>query len=114
MDSINLGGEIRPIRCSWLQLKKLARKKGIKKFREIGEALADMDMDEIPWFAHQCLKDAAEKEGDVFDYTKEQVEEWLDDAGFSSIEKFFTVIADSMKSPAEVPGKLEEAVLKQN
>ena len=49
MDYLFIGGEERPFRASWKQLKALAVKKGIKKLTALGEALGDLTLDEVPF-----------------------------------------------------------------
>ena len=95
MDYLFIGGEERPFRASWKQLKALAVKKGIKKLTALGEALGDLTLDEVPFFVHLCLKAGSEKQGDTFDYTIADVEEWVDD-DMSVVMTAFQKVADNL------------------
>jgi hypothetical protein len=95
MDFLFIGGENRPFRASWKQLKAIAAKKGFKKLAELGEVLSDLTLDEVPFFVHLCLQAGAKKAGSDFNYSIEDVEDWVDE-DMSVVMEAFQKVADNL------------------
>lgn len=52
---------------------------GVKSLAKLGTAIQDSGYEEIPVIAFHGLKEGARKMGEPFDYTMEEVTDWIDD-----------------------------------
>lgn len=86
MQKVELGGQIRPIRFSYLCLKEICKDCGLK-LNELN--LLGTEIDHIGIIAFYGLKYGAKKNGEKFTYKVKDIEEWLDNEDFSKINEIF-------------------------
>ena len=86
MKKVELGGQNRPIRFSYLCLKAICNKLGLKlnELNQLGS-----EIDHIGVIAYFGLKYGAKKDGQKFTYKIVDIEEWLDNEDFSKINEIF-------------------------
>lgn len=105
MDYLEIGGENRPFRFGYAEIKKYSRKKGVKGLAETAESLAAVEIEDIPWITHLGLTAGAKKAGELFEFTISQVEEWIDDGGFELITRVFEEVASSISGKPKAATK---------
>ena len=86
MKKVELGGQERLIRFSYLCLKEICTKLGLKlnELNKLGS-----EIDHIGVIAYFGLKYGAKKIGEKFTYKIADIEEWLDNEDFSKISEIF-------------------------
>tara|TARA_R110002074_G_scaffold129674_1_gene270951 strand:+ start:54 stop:353 length:300 start_codon:yes stop_codon:yes gene_type:complete len=86
MKKVELGGLKRPVRFSYLCLKEICKKLGLKlnELNQLGT-----EIEHIGVIAFYGLKYGAKKQGDKFNYKISDVEEWIDNEDFSKITEIF-------------------------
>jgi hypothetical protein len=86
MQKVEIGGQLRPIRFSYLGLKEICKHCGLKlnELNQLGT-----EMEHIGIIAFYGLKYGAKKNGDKFTHKLKEVEEWLDNEEFSKINEIF-------------------------
>ena len=86
MKKVELGGQERPISFSYLCLKEICKKLGLKlnELNQLGS-----EIDHIGVIAYFGLKYGAKKIGEKFTYKIADIEEWLDNEDFSKISEIF-------------------------
>jgi len=86
MKKVELGGQERPIRFSYLALKDICNKCNLKlsEMNQLGT-----EIDHVGIIAYFGLKYGAKKIGDPFKYKVSDIEEWLDNEEFSKINEIF-------------------------
>lgn len=86
MRKVEIGGQERPIRFSYLCLKAICNKLDLK-LNELN--LLGSEIDHIGIIAYFGLKYGAKKAGDKFAYKIVDIEEWLDNEEFGKINEIF-------------------------
>jgi len=86
MKKVELGGPERPIRLSYLALKDICNKCGLKlsEMNQLGS-----EIDHIGIITYYGLKAGAKKIGEPFKYKVADIEEWLDNEEFNKINEIF-------------------------
>ena len=86
MKKVELGGQLRPIRFSYLCLKQICNKLGLKlnELNKLGT-----EIDHIGVIAYFGLKYGAKKNGEKFNYKISDIEDWIDNEEFSKINEIF-------------------------
>lgn len=86
MQKVELGGQLRPIRFSYLGLKEICKEAGLKlnELNKLGT-----EIDHIGIIAFYGLKYGAKKNGDKFPHKIKDVEEWIDNEDFAKINEIF-------------------------
>lgn len=79
LQTINLGGKVRPIRYSHKALRMLSVQMGARSFQELGQKVSDIGIEDVPFLTWVGLKEGARFLKEPFEVTQEQVGEWLDD-----------------------------------
>jgi len=86
MKQVEIGGEQRPVRFSYLCLKDICEKTKIK----LGDMhLLGSEVDHIGIMTYYGLKHGAKKAGLIFKHSIKEVEEWLDNEDFSKLNEIF-------------------------
>jgi|TARA_R100001198_G_C5050671_1_gene106789 hypothetical protein len=86
MKKVELGGQKRPIRFSYLCLKAICNKLGLKlnELNQLGT-----EIEHIGVIAYFGFKYGAKKQGEKFAYKISDIEEWLDNEDFTKINEIF-------------------------
>lgn len=86
MKKVEIGGQKRPIRFSYLALKAICNDCGIKlsEMSKLGT-----EVDHIGVIAYYGLKYGAKKNGEQFKYKLNDIEQWIDNEDFSKINEIF-------------------------
>ena len=86
MKKVELGGQERPIRFSYLCLKAICNKLGLKlnELNQLGT-----EIEHIGVIAYFGFKYGAKKQGEKFAYKISDIEEWLDNEDFTKINEIF-------------------------
>jgi len=86
MNKVEIGGKERPVRFSYLCIKAVCKKSGLKlsELHKLGT-----EIDHVGIIAFFGLKYGAKKIGEPFDYKIKDIEEWLDNEDFSKINEIF-------------------------
>ncbi len=86
MKKVELGGQKRPVRFSYLAIKDICKECGLKlgELNELGS-----EIDHVGIIAFFGLKYGAKKIGEPFKHTIKDVEEWLDNEDFGKINEIF-------------------------
>ena len=86
MTKVEIGGQKRPIRFSYLALKDICRECNLKLNQM---DLLGTEMDHIGIIAYYGLKYGAKKNGSEFKHKVSDIEEWLDNEEFGKINEIF-------------------------
>ena len=86
MNKIEIGGQKRPIRFSYLALKEICADCKLK-LNQIGDLGSEVF--HIGIIAYYGLKYGAKKQGDEFKYKVKDIEHWLDNEDFSKVSEVF-------------------------
>tara|TARA_R100001440_G_scaffold61921_2_gene81876 strand:- start:692 stop:991 length:300 start_codon:yes stop_codon:yes gene_type:complete len=86
MKKVELGGQERPIRFSYLALKDICKKCGLK-LSEMN--LLGTEIDHIGIITYYGLKYGAKKIGEPFKYKVSDIENWLDNEDFNKMGEIF-------------------------
>ena len=92
MEYIEINQQARPFRFSLIAMKKLCK---LTKSKLSGLGVALDDIENIVTMIHIGFEMGAKKEGVEIDFSRKDVEEWLDD-DYSIIEQAMTIFAKSM------------------
>ena len=86
MKKVELGGQKRPIRFSYLALKEICNNCNLKlnQMDKLGT-----EIDHICIIAYYGLKYGAKKNGEQFKYKVQDIEDWLDNEEFGKINEIF-------------------------
>tara|TARA_R100001163_G_scaffold11355_1_gene10386 strand:+ start:885 stop:1184 length:300 start_codon:yes stop_codon:yes gene_type:complete len=86
MKKVELGGQKRPIRFSYLALKEICNNCNLKlnQMDKLGT-----EIDHIGIIAYYGLKYGAKKNGEQFKYKVQDIEDWLDNEEFGKINEIF-------------------------
>ena len=86
MKKVEIGGQERPIRFSYLALKDICNKCGLKlsEMNQLGS-----EIDHIGIITYFGLKAGAKKIGEPLKYKVADIEEWLDNEEFTKINEIF-------------------------
>ena len=86
MNKVNIGGQKRPIRFSYLALKEIcnACKLKLNQIDQLGT-----EIDHIGIITYYGLKYGAKKNGEQFKFKVSDVEDWLDNEDFSIVNEIF-------------------------
>ena len=86
MEKVEIGGQKRPIRFSYLALKDICNESRLKlnQIDQLGT-----EVNHIGIIAYYGLKYGAKKNGEEFKYKVRDVEEWLDNEDFSKVTEIF-------------------------
>lgn len=86
MRKVEIGGEKRPVRFSYLCLKDICKATNLKlsDMQQLGS-----EVEHIGIMTYYGLKHGAKKEGLVFKYTLANIEKWLDDENFNKLNEIF-------------------------
>ena len=94
MEYIQVDNQPRPFRFSLLAIKKLC-KLTESKLSELGQVLDDID--NIITMIHIGFEMGAKKEGIKIDFSRKDIEQWLDD-DYSILEQAMEIFSNSMSS----------------
>tara|TARA_R100000655_G_scaffold40612_3_gene76395 strand:+ start:1606 stop:1908 length:303 start_codon:yes stop_codon:yes gene_type:complete len=86
MNEVQIGGKKRPVRFSYLCLKEICIKTGLK-LNELDKLGSEFDHMSI--LTYYGLKYGAKKAGLVFESTIDDIENWLDDEGLDVLTEIF-------------------------
>ena len=86
MEKVEIGGQKRPIRFSYLALKDICNESRLKlnQIDQLGT-----EVNHIGIIAYYGLKYGAKKNGEEFKYKVTDIEEWLDNEDFSKVTEIF-------------------------
>jgi hypothetical protein len=86
MKKVEIGGQKRPIRFSYLALKDICNDCSLKlnEMDKLGS-----EIDHIGIIAYYGLKYGAKKNGEEFKYKVRDIEQWLDNEDFGKINEIF-------------------------
>jgi len=86
MKKVELGGQLRPIRFSYLGLKHICMDCGLKlnELNKLGT-----ELEHIGIIAYYGLKYGAKKNGEKFNYKIADIEDWLDNEDFGKLNEIF-------------------------
>tara|TARA_R110002020_G_scaffold101665_1_gene239303 strand:+ start:9725 stop:10042 length:318 start_codon:yes stop_codon:yes gene_type:complete len=96
MNKVEIGGKARPIRFSYLGIKEICKACNLKlsEMYQLGT-----EVDHIGIIAFHGLKSGAKKIGEPFEYSVQDIEEWLDNEDFGKIGEIFE--AFQLEQPQE-------------
>jgi len=86
MNKVELGGQFRPVRFSYLCLKDICNKCGLK-LKDLNQL--GTEIDHIGIIAYYGLKHGAKKAGNKFAYKIVDIENWIDNEDFSKVNEIF-------------------------
>jgi len=103
MKKVEIGGQERPIRFSYLALKDICNKCGLKlsEMNQLGS-----EIEHIGIITYYGLKAGAKKIGEPFKYKITDIEDWLDNEAFSKIGEILESFQlDQPQNDPQIGGK---------
>ena len=96
---MNIGKENRPVKFGINQSIIFCKLRGItiSKMSDVIDNIVKNEVDgsEVRDFLYSALKDGARKEKQTFDFTPEDVGDWMEDVDLEELESFFLGFIDS-------------------